>query len=547
MELSKISLKGRIIILVCTLLLSQSVLIGVAYQKSSALLGELEQVTTQELPSTKNLILADMMHDSLRAIVLGALFADSTNDRAALLDYEKEAKENSEKFLNYFKNVGKLKISELSRKKLNELNGHIKEYADLCQTVISDLLSGDKLKAKNDFSKFKEKFEFLETQLGLFGDAVEADSKFTGEHGKNIVSFILVASALGILVSLIMGFIIFLWTRNSFDSILKQIKSIAQLILNSTRAVTRESSKVKDSTVEQSAAIQESVSALSEMSSMIGQTGQNVKVSIETVVSTHERSNEGKKIMEHLSESMASIQKANVSLQDISKVIDNIVTKTAVINDIVFKTQLLSFNASIEAARAGIHGRGFAVVAEEVGNLAELSGAAAKEIEALLGESQRRVRDTLEIIYDRVSDGNRVSQNAFQVFVDISKNIAEIDIQVKGIGEATQQQEIGIQQTNTAMKQMDLSSQSNTEAASVAQSTAVQLKSDCDQLNQVVDDIFSLINGNKTTNRSNHFIDNSLSHKENSESMELKNYNDADQNNTDESLHDIVGKSADYY
>jgi methyl-accepting chemotaxis protein len=176
-------------------------------------------------------------------------------------------------------------------------------------------------------------------------------------------------------------------------------------------------------------------------------------------------------------------------------VIENIVNKTAVINDIVFKTQLLSFNASIEAARAGIHGRGFAVVAEEVGNLAELSGAAAKEIESLLGDSQRKVKDTLEVIQDRVADGNRVSQSALHVFEEISKNIEEINVQIKGIGEATQQQEIGIQQTNTAMKQMDVSSQSNTDAASRAQSTSNQLKNNCHSLDRVVQEIYFLVNG----------------------------------------------------
>jgi hypothetical protein len=94
-----------------------------------------------------------------------------------------------------------------------------------------------------------------------------------------------------------------------------------------------------------------------------------------------------------------------------------------------------------------------------------------------------------------VADGNRVSQSALHVFEEISKNIEEINVQIKGIGEATQQQEIGIQQTNTAMKQMDVSSQSNTDAASRAQSTSNQLKNNCHSLDRVVQEIYFLVNG----------------------------------------------------
>ena len=62
------------------------------------------------------------------------------------------------------------------------------------------------------------------------------------------------------------------------------------------------------------------------------------------------------------------------------------------INDIVFQTKLLSFNASVEAERAGEHGKGFAVVAQEVGNLATMSGESAEEITKILDESVKMVQ-----------------------------------------------------------------------------------------------------------------------------------------------------------
>ncbi len=63
------------------------------------------------------------------------------------------------------------------------------------------------------------------------------------------------------------------------------------------------------------------------------------------------------------------------------------------INIIAERTNMLSLNASIEAARAGDAGRGFAVVAEEIRNLADRSAQATADIAAIIRALQEVARE----------------------------------------------------------------------------------------------------------------------------------------------------------
>jgi methyl-accepting chemotaxis protein len=260
------------------------------------------------------------------------------------------------------------------------------------------------------------------------------------------------------------------------------------------------SSMVSSGSTEQAAAIQETGASMSEIASMIARSSSQAQMSQELAHKVTQKADEGCTVMERLVMSMESIHEANSQLQNISSIIHEISTKTNVINEIVGKTQLLSFNASIEAARAGQHGRGFAVVAEEVGNLAQTSGNAAKSIRELIEDSQKQVAHILKTTLETVSEGKSVTEQAQQIFSEIAKDISMISTQVESVTEAAREQQLGIEQISKAMIQMDQTTQSNNKAAHLAAQLSDQLAGQSHKLAVIARSVSQLVFGYNTRN-----------------------------------------------
>lgn len=91
-----------------------------------------------------------------------------------------------------------------------------------------------------------------------------------------------------------------------------------------------------------------------------------------------------------------AIRRDILSLNDQTQAIGNF---AGVIDEIASQTNLLSLNASIEAARAGDAGKGFAVVAEEIRKLADQSLSAAQQIGGIVQQIQAQTGQMVDAVH----------------------------------------------------------------------------------------------------------------------------------------------------
>lgn len=172
-----------------------------------------------------------------------------------------------------------------------------------------------------------------------------------------------------------------------------------------------------------------------------------------------------------------------------------IADKTAIMDDIVFQTKLLSFNASVEAERAGEHGRGFAVVAQEVGNLAQLTGKSAQEIAGIVKESIEGTKAITTENDQRVREGDQFALEVANHFITIKEASDIVANRSKQVLEASKEQSAGVKQINIAMAQVDKANQINTSKAEETASSSVVLEQQSESLEKIVDELTEIIEG----------------------------------------------------
>jgi len=130
-----------------------------------------------------------------------------------------------------------------------------------------------------------------------------------------------------------------------------------------------------------------------------------------------------------MSEGEGKLEAGLNDLKDMRESVKSIHETVSTVSEIATQTNLLAFNAAIEAARVGENGEGFSIVADEVRRLAERNSTAAKDI-----------LQQVNVISERVETGTGNSQSAVTSMRDSSKQLSKVQSNLTKLNERSDEQ-----------------------------------------------------------------------------------------------------------
>ncbi|MDF2959120.1 MAG: methyl-accepting chemotaxis protein [Paenibacillus sp.] len=214
------------------------------------------------------------------------------------------------------------------------------------------------------------------------------------------------------------------WINNMIDSlegIMLQVKQAASDVLSSQHVLTESTVNTEGSTERMSGKIHDMIRSIrrqlkdidiakdvvSDMQGTLRVLEEKASGQIAVAQSEVERIGEK---MNQISSKVAETNQTILTFMETTQKIKNVLQ---VIEEISSQTNLLSLNASIEAARVGEHGKGFAVVAGEIRKLADLTRKSTEEI-----------NDTVQLIYKNAKEAFHSMEEGTQVVAEGTQLVA---------------------------------------------------------------------------------------------------------------------------
>ena len=253
--------------------------------------------------------------------------------------------------------------------------------------------------------------------------------------------------------------------RDLMIETLQQISDASDQVNAGSNNLAQAAQALAEGSTDQSAAVQELQATIANITSGVEKSSAKTEDSYQEANKYATEADQSRVEMEAM---MTAMSRINETSQKIGNIISDI-------EDIASQTNLLSLNASIEAARAGDAGKGFAVVADQIRKLAEQSTQSAVD-----------TRQLIESSLAEVEEGNKAAQRAadsIESVVDGIKSIAETSQELSQI---SQEQATAMEQAEQGINQISEVVQSNSATAEETSATSEELSAQATSLNDLI-------------------------------------------------------------
>ncbi len=519
------TIKQQLLVLSGIMLTVQITLAGIGYYSLTAINHKLNSVFTTRLPGINYLVQADRDYQQM-LVAERSLLLEGLSDKE-IKSQMKEYLKNKGQVLERFNKYKTLNKTPDELKIVNEFENRFKKWdkeaeEDFLFSKEKEIqLSEDNrhLLIKKSFGPIYQNFEESRDQLDQLQELILGYGKAEFEDAQStytvVNNLIMGISAGGILLSILLGYLITSSINSKITHIVEIMNEEGENLDEISNELDERSADMRAVSSNLSSATTETTSSMEEITQMIKNNTEGANRVSHLVEQSNGLINNSVGYLEQLSSRIKdvetsslslsdTIQKSNEELSEIIRVFNEVNDKTKIINDIVFQTKLLSFNASVEAARSGEHGKGFAVVAEEVGNLARISGESADQITILLEKSLSKVTEIVENSKTKISASIAENQKYVQESVELGNQCKEVILKVSGdfgevaststqVSDASREQLVGVQEVNQAMQNISGSAASTNESAGNINNSSQKVRSAVNKISRSIIDLRTLV------------------------------------------------------
>ncbi len=203
-------------------------------------------------------------------------------------------------------------------------------------------------------------------------------------------------------------------TANKVQTMVLDIHRLSVQVTHASHSVLENAQLLKTQSVQQAGSISTAMQTAENVSELIDKNRLSTLSASKLADKSQTDAEMGQKVSEQATDAMQSITAKTLEIGKVTKSI----------KAIAFKTNLLSLNAAVEAARAKEHGKGFSVVAEEVKALARLAAEASADIDSIIQDTDKQVRLGTDSVKDTAQSLSTIGLSIVDVR-DISQSISE--------------------------------------------------------------------------------------------------------------------------